>query len=183
MSTPHTPKPIDTKQWQKRDRDVAVDTFIVTAVRMPGVFEDPSNPDSRQLIHWRGGGAYQQGGSGRSTSFDTRKWSTTDPEIEVQIISKNFTVSSSAADHWEAPLAKPYTTTDIYNLLENKRLNYFLYNGNGSGCLTWTTRLVKELEDEGVLPAGALVSFNEKVAKVRANPKYWVPAEPGAVFY
>ncbi|KAI0078471.1 hypothetical protein K474DRAFT_1660495 [Panus rudis PR-1116 ss-1] len=81
------------------------------------------------------------------------------------------------------PLAKPYTTTDIYKLLEDKRFNYFLYNGNGSGCLTWTTRLVKELEDEGVLPAGALASFKEKVAEVRVKPMCWVPDEPGAMFY
>ena len=104
-------------------------------------------------------------------------------ETQRRLISKNFAVSSTAANHWETPLAKPYTTTDVYKLLDNKRFNYFMYNGNGSGCLTWTTRLVKELEDEGVLPAGVLASFNEKIAEVRANPKYWVPAEPGAVFY
>ena len=52
MTTPHNPKPIDTKQWLKRDRDVAVEKFIGTAVRMPGVFEDPSDPKSRQLVHW-----------------------------------------------------------------------------------------------------------------------------------
>lgn len=81
-----------------------------------------------------------------------------------RIISKNFAVSSSAVDYWGTTLAKPYTTTQIYNLLVNKHFDRYLYNGNGSGCLTWTTRLVKELEDEGVLPAGALASFNAKVA-------------------
>ncbi|TFK94595.1 hypothetical protein K466DRAFT_593430 [Polyporus arcularius HHB13444] len=183
MTTPHTPKPIDTKEWQKRDRDVVIDTFIVTAVRMPDEFEDTSNPQPRQLIHWRGGGAYKQRDKERSTSYDTRKWIITDPEVEVQLISKNFAVSSTAVGYWATPLAKSYTTTDIYKLIEDKHLNHFLYNGNGSGCLTWITRLVKELEDAGVLPAGALASLNKKVDEVRANPEYWVPAEPGAVFY
>lgn len=45
-----TPKPIDIKQWQKRDRDVKIEKFIATAVKMPGDF-DPANP-TKQLIHW-----------------------------------------------------------------------------------------------------------------------------------
>ncbi len=99
------------------------------------------------------------------------------------MISKDFAVSSTAVDYWEMPLKKHYTTTDIFNLIKNKRLHHFLYNGNGSGCLTWTRRLVEELEHAEVLSSGALASFDKKVAKVRARPNCWVPAEPGAVFY
>ncbi|KAI0328430.1 hypothetical protein GY45DRAFT_1000428 [Cubamyces sp. BRFM 1775] len=179
---PHPqPKPFDTAQWQKRDQNVHVEKFIATAVKVPGVF-DPAHP-TRQLVHWRGGGAYMQHGGGRSTSYDTRKWTPTDPVIEVQIISKNFMVSSSAPYFWESALARPFTTTEIYNLLVAHGFNRYLYNGNGSGCLTWTTALVKLLEAEGVLPAGALKEFEQKVAVVRADPKYWVPDEPGAKFY
>ena len=36
------------------------------------------------VIHRRGGGAYEQENAWRSTSFDTRKLSNTDPDIEVQ---------------------------------------------------------------------------------------------------
>ncbi|TFK87141.1 hypothetical protein K466DRAFT_663254 [Polyporus arcularius HHB13444] len=144
MTTPYTPIPIDIKQWRKIDRDVVVEKFIVTAVWMPHQYEVPSNSESRQLIHWRGGGAYRtaDGGEG-STSYDTRNWIKGSPEIEVQLISKDFAVSSTAVDYWEMPLKKHYTTTDIFNLIKNKRLHHFLYNGNGSGCLTWTRRLVE----------------------------------------
>ncbi|KIJ15881.1 hypothetical protein PAXINDRAFT_180501 [Paxillus involutus ATCC 200175] len=174
-------KPIDTKQWKQRDHKVKIEKFIATAVKMPGEF-NPAEP-SRQLIHWRGGGSYSQDGSERSTSFDTRKHSNSDPAIEVQLISKDFSVSSSAPYHWETSLAKEFTTTDVYDLLVAKKFNHYLYNGNGSGCLTWTTALIKLLEDEGVLPAGSEKSFLVKVAQVRADPKYWVPDEPGAKFY
>ncbi|KAH9884667.1 hypothetical protein C8Q73DRAFT_796183 [Cubamyces lactineus] len=176
------PKPFDTKQWLKRDQNVQVEKFIATAVKMPGIF-DPAHP-TRQLIHWRAGGAYTQDGSDRSTSYDdTRKWSTPDTVIEVRIISKNFMVPSSAPYYWESALAKPFTTTQIYDLLVAKGFNRYLYNGDGWGCLTWTTALVELLETEGVLPAGAKKTFEAKVAEVRADPKYWVPEEPGATFY
>lgn len=98
-------------------------------------------------------------------------------------MSKEYGASSNAVAHWEISLAKSFTTSDIFTLLENRRLNCFMYNGNGSGCLTWTTRLVKELEDIGALPAGALASFYKTVAGVRANPECWVPDESGAVFF
>lgn len=100
-----------------------------------------------------------------------------------RLISKNFALSSSAPYHWESSLAKEYTTTDVYNLLVARKFNQYLYNGNGSGCLTWTTALIELLESEGVLPPGSKTSFLVKVAEVRADPKYWVPDEPGAHFY
>ncbi|RDX42544.1 hypothetical protein OH76DRAFT_1488588 [Lentinus brumalis] len=154
MTTPYTPIPIDIKQWRKVDRDMVVEKFVVTAVWVPQQFEGTIDAQSRQLIHWRGGGVYRlANGSERSTSYDTRVWSDTGPEVEVQLISKDFGISTNAVDYWEAPLEKPYTTTDILNLIKDKQLHHFLYNGNGSGCLTWTR-----------------------------SPNCWVPAEPGAVF-
>ena len=92
-------------------------------------------------------------------------------------------MSSHAPYYWETALAKDFTTTQVYNLLIEKKFNYYRYNGTGSGCLTWTTRLVNVLEAEGVLPHGAEASFLQKVQQVRADPKYWVPDEAGAEFY
>ncbi|KAI6105002.1 hypothetical protein EDD16DRAFT_32642 [Pisolithus croceorrhizus] len=177
------PMPIDTKQWQKTDHDRKIETFIVTAVKMPRKFK-PDEP-TRQLIHWRGGGAYRINARGewRSTSFDTQKWDIADPDIQVQFISKPFRVSSVAASFWECPLSKEYTTTEVHDLMVAKKLNHYMYNGAGSGCLTWTTRLVQVLEEEGVLPTGSTARFRAKVREVRADPNYWVPDEPGARFY
>jgi hypothetical protein len=101
----------------------------------------------------------------------------------VRFISKAFAVSSTAPYHWESNLARAYTTTEVYNLLVARNFNHYLYNGDGSGCLTWTTALVRLLETEGVLPQGSEASFLTKVEEVRADPKYWVPAEPDAEFY
>jgi hypothetical protein len=67
--------------------------------------------------------------------------------------------------------------------LEAKKFNQYLYNGAGSGCLTWTTALVELLENEGVLAAGAKANFLTTVAQARADPHFWVPLEPGAHFY
>ncbi|KAI6119792.1 hypothetical protein EV401DRAFT_1888016 [Pisolithus croceorrhizus] len=178
------PKPFNIKRWKKDDRDVEIEKFVVTAVRMPHKFK-PGEP-TRQLIHWRGGGAYPDGdvanGKNRSTSFDTTKWGT-DPIIEVELISKPFMVSSAAPYYWMCPLSRPFTTKDVYELMVAKKFNYYKYNGEGSGCLTWTTRLVEVLQEEGVLPAGSMASFLAKVDQVRSDPNYWVPDEPGAHFY
>ena len=92
-------------------------------------------------------------------------------------------VSSGAPYHWESNLAKEYTTTEVYDLLVAKKFNHYLYNGTGSGCLTWTTALVRLLETEGVLPKDSEANFLKEVAKVRADSKYWVPVEEGAKFY
>jgi len=64
------------------------------------------------VVELQPGGAYEEKKQARSTSFDTRKLTNTDPEIEVH---KPFAVSK-AADHWESKLAKEYTTTDVYSL-------------------------------------------------------------------
>jgi len=168
------------KQWLKRDQGVEIEKFVVTAVKMPGVYDESG---TKQLIHWRGCGAYSIDTTYRSTSFDTRKLSNQDPAIEVQLISKAFAVSSTAAASWETKLIKKCTTTDIYNLLVAKKFNHYRYNGNGSGCLTWTTALVECLEGEGIIQQGSTAEFKKKIMEVRGNPAYWVPLEPGAEFY
>ncbi|KAI0328427.1 hypothetical protein GY45DRAFT_1338125 [Cubamyces sp. BRFM 1775] len=175
--------PFDISSWNKPDRGVLVKTFIASAVKMNGVV-DPRD-SRRTLLHWRGGGGYRLGLSDRSTSFDTRtaKDENGRPCVQVQLISKDFQVSRTAPYHWQVELAKDYTTTQIFNLMVAHNFNRYAYNGNGSGCLTWTTALVKLLEDNGVLPPGSLKGFLETVAKARADPQYWVPDEPGAHFF
>jgi len=180
MTTP-SGLPIDIKQWLRRDRDVSIESFVVTAVRTDK--ENPANPNQR-LLHWRCGCSYTSSGPGTakvvSTSIDTRGRTGL---IEVQFISKSFVVSGNAAYHWTTPVAKQYTTTDVYNLLLARGLNKYMYNGNGSGCLTWTTAVVEVLEREGVLPVGSKDQLLLKVSEARADPNVWVPDEPGARFF
>ncbi|KAI6015902.1 hypothetical protein BKA83DRAFT_4246591 [Pisolithus microcarpus] len=179
------PKPIDVRRWLTRDRDKKIDKFIATAVLMRREFK-PDDP-TRKLIHWRGGGAYKKvlvrgREKWRSISFDTQKLGT-DPVIEVQLISKSFKVSSVAPYYWESPLLREYTSRDVFDLLVAKKFNRYMYNGAGCGCLTWTTALVRLLEEEGVLPTGSEREFLLKVNEARADARYWVPEEPGAGFY
>ncbi|KAJ3570068.1 hypothetical protein NP233_g4658 [Leucocoprinus birnbaumii] len=176
-----TPKPFDVKHWKKQDRDVKIEKFVATAVKMPQVF-DPKD-SAKQLIHWRGGVAYQASNKWRSTSLDTRKLSVDDPEIEVQLISKDFMVSSAAPYYWETKVVKEYTTAQVHELLVKKKFNQYSYNGAGSGCLTWTTALVGLFESEGIIAKGSKAAFEKKVEEVRKDPKYWVPVETGAKFY
>lgn len=98
-------------------------------------------------------------------------------------MSKPFFVSLLAPYWWEAPFIKNYTTTDVHNLLVANKFHHYKYNGAGSGCLTWTTALIKLLEDEGVIAVGSKSSYEELVDKVRADSLYWVPEEPGAEFF
>lgn len=58
-----------------------------------------------------------------------------------------------------------------------------MFNGNGSGCLTWTLRLARHLEQEGILPPGSVSFIETKVQEVRDRGRYWVPDETGALFY
>ncbi|KAI8968764.1 hypothetical protein BD414DRAFT_541273 [Trametes punicea] len=172
------PRPIDTRQWRKRDQNIKIDKFTTTALIVPLQYH-PEHP-TRRLLHWRCGGAYIEGERGRSVAYDTQKLSVTDPLIQVH---KDYMMSSAAPYHWETSLAKNFTTTDVYNLLVAKNFNRYLFNGAGSGCLTWVTALVNLLETEGVLPAGSVQSFLKIVEKARADPNYWVPDELGAQFY
>ncbi|KAJ3563802.1 hypothetical protein NP233_g8704 [Leucocoprinus birnbaumii] len=176
-----TPKEFDLVPWRTIDHGVKIEKFVATAVIMNDV-SDP-NDSEKKLIHWRGAVAYHVSKKWRSTSLDTRKLSADDPAVQVQLISKNFDVSSRAPYHWEAKVARDYTTSQVCDLLKKKNFNRYLYNGNGSGCLTWTTALVKLFEDEKILAKGSTDSFSELVDKVRKDTLYWVPDGPGAKFY
>ncbi|KAF8156707.1 hypothetical protein B0H34DRAFT_859416 [Crassisporium funariophilum] len=177
----HTPKPINIGRWQKQDQDAKIEKFVATAVKVPHQF-DPKDP-KKQLIHWCARRrCLLQKDRWRSTSFATLKLDT-DPKIEVQLNSQPYAVSSAAPYYWESELAKEYTTTQVYNLLVAKKFNHYLYNGTGSGCLTWTTALMKLLETEGVLPKGPEARFTIEVEEFRTDSNYWVPDEPGVKFY
>lgn len=59
-------------------------------------------------------------------------------------------------------------------------MQYYNYNGNGSGCNTWCRRLVELMVERGYLPVGTVESFDEIVVKVRLEGRYWVADEEGA---
>jgi hypothetical protein len=100
-----------------------------------------------------------------------------------RLITKTFAYSSRAAYIWKTRIEIPFTSNDVLALMRTEKLHHYQYNGNGSGCLTWTIKLVSVLEDNGVLAAGSTDDFLEVVKKARKQKLYWVPEEPGAMFF
>ncbi|THH04242.1 hypothetical protein EW146_g10230 [Bondarzewia mesenterica] len=138
-------KPIDTSRWQQKDQDAKVEYITVSAIKMRTNEVKPDDP-TRRLVHWRAGAAYTEGLAGRSTSFDTRKWSKTDPIVEIQLISKDFYYSSAAVATCIWEVAKSFTATDVHNLIIEHHYDRYKYDGNASGCLFWTKAIIKMLE-------------------------------------
>jgi hypothetical protein len=73
-----------------------------------------------------------------------------------------------------------YTLIDF---IQRRSLQYYAYNVEGSGCLTWTKRIIEELRMARYLPGHAYSEVENYTEGVRtANNNYWVPFENGAAF-
>jgi hypothetical protein len=71
----------------------------------------------------------------------------------------------------------------LINFIEQRSLQYYAYNVQGSGCLTWAKRIIEELQMAGYLPWHAYSDVENYTAGVRtAENDYWVPFENGAAF-
>lgn len=105
------------------------------------------------------------------------------PHLVFRFRSLTYGVSQNAIAAVRLRLCRTFTTTDMYNFILEKGLNRYMFNGNGSGCLTWTLQLARLLEQAGILPRGSVSLIQTKVQEVRNGSDYWVPDETGAVFY
>ncbi|KAJ3911736.1 hypothetical protein F5877DRAFT_72952 [Lentinula edodes] len=180
MFTQQNPLPIDTSQFLLRFRDVPLRTFTAVAIAT----SDLNPADGRRLLHWRASGTYLSSYNrtpvNGSTTFDTR---TIAGQTEVQLISKNFDISRNSLFIFQTPFRRHCTSNDIYGIIQAHRLNQYDYNGGGSGCLTWTMKLIEVLTLYGLIDPTSYIGFNMKVAEARNSSDYWVPDETGARFY
>ncbi|KAJ3753642.1 hypothetical protein EV360DRAFT_74347 [Lentinula raphanica] len=164
-------KHIDITEWLDVDHDKIMQKFNVCAI--------PFKSEGKLLLHcnrelWyrRAAGVYAHDDTNRSIStvFDTYRVSSDD--MRTVKIDKSFERSRWTAYFWETKLLTKFTTTDLARLLVERNLHKYRYNGAGSGCRTWAVKLVKLLEEEGIV-----------VEEASADLRYWVPDEDGAEFF
>jgi hypothetical protein len=75
------------------------------------------------------------------------------------------------------------TGQDLIDIIERKNLHRYQYNHLGSGCLTWSRRIISELVGERYIEFNADYLVNECIAQTRQeNNGLWVPDEFGAHF-
>lgn len=109
-------------------------------------------------------------------------WTPTQYDV-IRLISKDFEISRNSLYIFQTPFLRHCTSNDVYAIIQAHRLNHYYYNGQGSGCLTWTMRLIQVLIYHGLIDPSSYIGFNMKVAEARNSSLYWVPDEGGAQFY
>jgi len=68
-------------------------------------------------------------------------------------------------------------------MIERKNMHRYRYSDLGSGCLTWSQCVIRELANEHYMQANAEAWVIEEVSRLRYEPNgYWVPYEFGAHF-
>jgi hypothetical protein len=60
-------------------------------------------------------------------------------------------------------------TVDFINLLIQRKRHNYQYDGNGSGCLYWCRRVVRDFTEVGWVEQGAEEEFAEFVDDLRMN--------------
>ncbi|THH13982.1 hypothetical protein EW146_g6299 [Bondarzewia mesenterica] len=97
-------------------------------------------------------------------------------------MSKRFYYSSApvATCIWE--VAKSFTATDVHNLIIEHHYDRYKYDGNASACLFWTKAIIKMLEQEGYIKAGATEELEKKAAETQMRADLWVPNDQSTFF-
>ncbi|KIM41880.1 hypothetical protein M413DRAFT_445092 [Hebeloma cylindrosporum] len=162
---------------------------IVTAISIFGVPTYPkvAKPgDGAHLVHWRvhlrwaGKGVELAKGS---VVLDTYKDDAADPIIRVDVYSKPTLVSTAASKHWEfqAPVIKSgLSVQTVVDLITANGRQGYKYDGNGSGCLSWSATLLGDYVTAGYVDAKATEAFKEFIENTRkAEKAYWIPEDKG----
>jgi hypothetical protein len=92
-------------------------------------------------------------------------------------------VSSAASKFWEyrAPVIKAdLSVQTVVNLITANGRQGYKYDGDGSGCLSWSTTLLGDYVTAGYVNAATTQEFKEFIANTRiAEPTYWIPEDNG----
>ncbi|KAF8914376.1 hypothetical protein CPB84DRAFT_1742147 [Gymnopilus junonius] len=152
--------PINKEKWGTKYQNRNIEVFVVSALKVSQKFA----PDSKaKKIHWRLSGGYNTDSGSESTIFDTANVENQGPYVEIDFYTRGYIASHNATKNLEFQVLKDYTSNDVANLVRQRRLNVFRYNAQGTGCRTWTARLIEELEDEGVIPRDSVTRFRQAV--------------------
>ncbi|KAH8110139.1 hypothetical protein DFH11DRAFT_809105 [Phellopilus nigrolimitatus] len=150
--------------------------------------------EKKRLLHWRVHASWFLDNNedkalvkrkSASVIFDTSKTdvnATNDVWIEYK---SNFTFSNKSPSNarWSGKTKKDITVQDIWNLIEEKKRQYYHYDGNGSGCLYWSKTLLGDFEGQKWVDEGAVKALEQIVDGLRGERgKYWVPNDKGTFF-
>jgi hypothetical protein len=180
-----TAKPINLDKYKKADDGGR----IVTAISVLGVptYPKKTNPENgTHLVHWRvhlrWAGAHGALAKG-SVVLDTYKDEATDPIIRVDVYSKSTLVSTAASNVWEfqTPVIKAdLSVQTVVDLITAKGRQGYKYDGNGSGCLSWSTTLLGDYTAAGYVKTQATEDFKKFIEDTRKDePTYWIPEDNG----
>ncbi|KAK7695666.1 hypothetical protein QCA50_000302 [Cerrena zonata] len=179
-------KPIDLSRYDK-DTD---GTRVVTAISIIGIPTYPkiTNPDDgTHLVHWRvhlrwdgRGGVLAKG----SVVLDTYKDDASDPIVRIDVYSKPSLVSSAASKFWESQskiIESDLTVQNVVDLITANGRERYKYDGNGSGCLSWSSKLLADYAAAGYVAATEVNTFTEFIAQTRTREEgvYWIPDDQG----
>jgi hypothetical protein len=79
-------------------------------------------------------------------------------------------------------VAKPgvnVTVQGVVALVEQNGRHHYRYDGNGSGCLYWSTQLVSDFMSAGLLDGSEMEGFMHWITEIRRENEFWVPNDQG----
>ncbi|KAK0199105.1 hypothetical protein F5146DRAFT_996424 [Armillaria mellea] len=166
-STVATAKPIDFSRYKKDDDGGR----IVTAISIFGVptYPKKTNPaNGTHLVHWRvhlrWAGARGDLAKG-SVVLDTYKDEPTDPIVRIEFRS----------------LKQGLSVQTVVDLITANGRERYKYDGNGSGCLSWSTKLLADYVAAAYVGPQATGDFTKFIVKTRKDEAtlYWIPDDQG----
>ncbi|KAK0479886.1 hypothetical protein EDD18DRAFT_1206718 [Armillaria luteobubalina] len=182
-----TGKPIDLSRYKSADDGGRIVTFI-------SIFGIPTHPkksnpvDGTHLVHWRvhlrWAGVRVNTLAKGSVVLDTYKDDPADSIVRIEVYSKSTVVSAAASTYWELsiPVIKAglQVQTFVAMITANGHERY-KYDGNGSGCLSWSTRLLNDYVAAGYVDAQAMQNFAKFITTTRHYVAgfYWIPDDQG----
>jgi hypothetical protein len=95
--------------------------------------------------------------------------------------SLNSTSARVVWSHYLPVVQNNLTVSDFHDLLVRNKRHHYMYDGRGSGCLSWTKKLIQDFSEIGWLDQGAEDSFTEYLADVRRDVSgdFYIPEDSG----
>ena len=93
-------------------------------------------------------------------------------------------MSRSAEDFWEFQMpvvVEGLTVQEVVDLITANRRERYMYDGNGSGCLSWCTQLLYDYVNAGYVDTNQPGEFEDFVNDLRTTKggTYWIPEDRG----
>jgi len=85
--------------------------------------------------------------------------------------------------HWEytVPVRRKQSVQQFVDLITERGRHKYKYDGNGSGCLFWSTTMLEDYARLGWVLVQSVNQFNTFVGQIRQaeKGKYWIPEDQG----